>query len=75
MLTRCSEPLNLALLQLSCATTGASGGRQPPVAEEIQLRTASALPLQEVQGGDLALDLPMTGGPLERGLHRGLLAW
>jgi hypothetical protein len=47
---------------------------QHPLAEEIQLRTSIALPLQEFQFGDLALDLPVTVGQLERCLHRGVFA-
>ena len=33
---------------------------QHPLAEEIQLRASIALPLQQFQFGDLALDLPIT---------------
>ena len=66
-------PQKLALPQLPCSSTGASGGMQHPLAEEIQLRASIALPLQQCQFSNLALDMPVTGGQLERGLHCRLL--
>jgi hypothetical protein len=47
---------------------GAAGGLPHPLAEEIRLRAAIALPLQPLQGGDLALVLPLTVGQLEGSL-------
>jgi hypothetical protein len=40
---------------------------QHPLAEGLQLRASIALPLQQFQFSDLALDLPVTVGQLERG--------
>jgi hypothetical protein len=66
-------PLFPALPQLSCSSTGASGGVEHPLAEEIQLCAPIALPLQEFQFGDLTFDLPITVGQSKGCLHSGLL--
>jgi hypothetical protein len=44
---------------------GCLSGMQRPLAEEIQLGAAIALPFQQRQFGDLTLDLPVTVGQLE----------
>jgi hypothetical protein len=52
----CTAPQNLALPQLSCSGTGASGGVKHPLAEEIQLRATIALPLSRCLFGVIKVE-------------------